>query len=252
MAFGLPRVPGINASAIGTGILGSIQSQFWNYLAEPLTWGIYEQGSDTLAIEVDSVLRLTDENGSDVSTYPIVNGSFASYNKVNRSSDYRITLTKSGNPGQRKSFLDWLAKNKSEPTLFDIVTPETTYKNVTLINFTNRRDVRDGTVTMIMVDCAFQEVRQVPAIYYKEGEGKADTSAAQKPEDTPVKKARYSNPIEYAAKSVKGLFNNLVDTVSGLQDEVLKILNDSISDLQNLPSISEVTDGVSNSTGRGA
>lgn len=205
--IGLPKIPGLQGRAIAVGLLGAAEAALWNYLSTPLTWAIYNAGTNSAAVKFDSIVTGVHSGKAEAPIYPITQGSFITYNKVSRPSEVKLTITKGGNPNERKQFLDWLEKNKGEATLYDIVTPETAYKSVTLVDYTNVRDVRSGTVTMLKVDCTFHEVRQVPAQYYKASEGKANTTNAAKPADTPTKQGRFASALEYIPKNIRGAFD---------------------------------------------
>lgn len=220
MAFGLPNLPGISLGSVRVGVIGAIESLVWKYIAVPLTWGIYEPNSDTPAIEVDTVLSATKTGVSNVSTYPITKGSFSAYNKTNTPDTFQIRIVKSGDAATRKAFIEWLAKQKESATTFDIVTPETTYKNVTLTGIVDSRSVPEGTVTRIIADCTFTEIREVPIEYYKAGDAKADTTEAEQPQDIPVKQTGFAGAIERVATGINAEFNAVVGQVDSVVSSV--------------------------------
>lgn len=236
MAFGLPNIPGFSGEAIRIGTLGQLESLVWNWLTGSLTWGIYTAGTGSEAIQVDSVISASKTASSVVSNYPVTQGSFSSYNKVDRPTEYNLTLYKSGRPDERKKFVDWLIANKSAATLFDIVTPEDTYRNVTLQNFSISRSVRDGTVTSLAVDCTFQEIRQAPVVFYNLEEGKANTENAQNPEDKPTAEGKYTSPIEYVVTSIQQgveFVEEAVDDLQNLVTEAIRDLTDGLMGISN-------------------
>ncbi|MNO44421.1 hypothetical protein D3C76_346640 [compost metagenome] len=163
----IPGIPNLlrNApKAIGITLLGNIASNLWNFLFPGPTWGVFNVGTTTPAIEVSSVVTQDLSAESQVSDYIIQSGSFTSYNKVRLPNIVAITLTKDGNEISRQEMLQWLDINYAATTVFDILSPEFRYPNMTLVAYRLSRSARSGAA-MIYADCLFQEVRERPVAF---------------------------------------------------------------------------------------
>lgn len=163
--FGIPnllRPP--SAGAVVTAILGRAAGAAWNYLFPGPAWGVYTAGTTTPAVDVSSVVALGLRKSSNVSDYKIETGSFVSYNKVETPRIVQIRITREGSELERAVLLNWLETQVKAPTLFDIVMPELRYANMTLIDFAVDRTAT-ASLGMLVVDCGFQEIRQLEAAY---------------------------------------------------------------------------------------
>jgi len=85
-------------------------------------------------------------------------GAFQSFNKVESPFDIRVTLTRGGSSANRTAFLDAILGLKKSLDLYDIVTPDKTYINVNLENYSYRRTSRSGK-TLITAELFFKEIR---------------------------------------------------------------------------------------------
>lgn len=185
MISGLPKLPKLSTKGSVLSILGNVQANLWALLTGGYAWGVFEAGSETPAVDVDSVAEMSFRSESQVSDYRVATGSFATYNKVQVPFELPFILTRGGTQAEREAFLDWLKDNQEKPTLFDIVTPEKVFKNVTLSRFTFERK-SDAGAGMIVAECVFTEVREAPLLYYSTKEKAADTSEAQDAGDKPA------------------------------------------------------------------
>jgi hypothetical protein len=123
-------------------------------------WGIFQGGSSV--IEFDSFLAVEVRDSSRIATYPLEDGAFASFNKVENPFEIRVTITRGGSPANRTAFLDSILGLKKSFDLYEIVTPEKTYLNVNLENFSFRRSSRSGK-TLITAELFFKEIRLMAA-----------------------------------------------------------------------------------------
>lgn len=127
-------------------------------------WGIYATGTGIPAVKVDSVVEMGLKAGSRVATYMIQDGGFVTYDKVKEPIDVSIRITKGYSTTLRSELLTWLEVNREAVTVYDIVTPEKTYIGYTLMNYTYERKA-DSTISLIVADCVFREVRQIEETY---------------------------------------------------------------------------------------
>lgn len=147
-----------------TAILGRVAGALWDFLFPGPVWGIFTAGTVTPAIEVNSVVAFGSRKSSNVSDYKLETGSFTSYNKVETSRTTAVRITKEGNSLERATLLNWLETNVKAPTLYDLVMPELRYANMTLIEYSVDRNAT-SSVGMLVVDCVFQEIRELTPVY---------------------------------------------------------------------------------------
>lgn len=170
----LPRLPG-GGSVLGiAGAVGAVLL-LRNRQAEitPSKWLIQDSTGRAL-LEPDSVIGFDYRGESKISTFPVENGGFASYNKITSPFDVRIAMTCSGHgPMKRDAFLAKLTELKDALTLLTITTPDAVYKSLNLVQFDYRRTSRSG-VSLLSVDAGFTEVRET---------GKATYSNVNRPDD---------------------------------------------------------------------
>jgi hypothetical protein len=162
--FGIPNLLRKAPKAIALTLLGNAVNFVVDFLFPAPTWGVYLAGSTTPAVAVSSVTELDIGGESKVSNYPLENGTFATYNKVIMPNMFSIRLTRDGSEDERGVFLNWLQVNAGTLDLFDILCPENAYSDATLVSYRVSRSSQSGAA-MIIADCIFQEVRQIPALY---------------------------------------------------------------------------------------
>lgn len=162
--FGIPNLLRKAPKAIALTLLGNLANAIVDFLFPAPTWGVYLPGTTTPAVAVSSVTELNIAGESIVSDYPIETGSFNTYNKIAMPNVFAIRLTRDGSEAERKEFLQWLELNVILLDLYDILCPENTYTKATLKSYRVSRSGTSGA-GMIIADCIFQEVREIPAVY---------------------------------------------------------------------------------------
>jgi hypothetical protein len=119
-------------------------------------WGIFLNGESVVA--ADSVVSFDYKQDWTLSDFPIENGGFASYDKVQLPFDARITFSAGGSVANRQAFLDSIAAIAGTFDLYDVVTPEEVYQSVNIIHYDYRRTSNNG-VGLIVVNIFMNEVR---------------------------------------------------------------------------------------------
>lgn len=162
----LPIVPGIPpllsaaalsiANATNTVVLLAADAAIVARLLEPSKWGIYLNGQPIA--QADAVKSLEYKQDSKVSDYPQEQGAFQSYNKVASPYDARVQLVKGGTELDRAQFLAAIDAAAASLDLYDIATPERTYKNANVQRISYERKAHDGS-GLITVEIALIEVR---------------------------------------------------------------------------------------------
>jgi len=169
------------------------------FLAKPL-WGIFSdtppqvntptddlptvtvRSSSTPVVVPDSIREFNFKNAWDVSDYPVQQGSFASYNKVNNPFEIQVRLTKGGTLRDRTTFLNQIAAIAGTTDRYKIVTPEKTYLSCNVTRWEVARREAQGAYFLTEVDVFFREIRFVTAEYTSTG---ANTAAAIDPAALP-------------------------------------------------------------------
>lgn len=149
-------------------------------------WGIYVAGTQNVGVYVSSVVEMEMNLESMASDYILEDGSFTSYNKVLRPGMFSVILTQDGLESQKAELLQWCEDNVERTELYDVVCPEKTWLNATLIHARNRRSADSGA-SMVTVECLFQQIREKPAQY-------TNTKTAD-PENEQVGQTVRVNPI---------------------------------------------------------
>lgn len=144
--------------------------------AEPTKWGVFNAKGEKIA-GYDSFNATRYRNSSEISKYPIEQGGFAAYNKVETPFDVMVTLVCGGTEADRSSFLANLEAARKSLQLYTVLMPEFTFR---LVNFTGIdyiRTSRDGA-NMIIANLTGEEVRQKAAAAFSETKAPegADTS----------------------------------------------------------------------------
>lgn len=164
---GIPGYPVLKSGKIPapiTSVLSSAIGSLWSALFPGEKWGIYEPGTETPILEVDSVVELGVNGSAEVSSYKIETGSFASYNKVRNPTAILLRVTKEGQAITRSSIVNWLELNVASASMFDVVMPEKRYANYTVVDYRILRNSSSGA-GLIVADIAVQEVREAVATY---------------------------------------------------------------------------------------
>lgn len=184
----LPGVPQLLRSPVFPASPGPVLSaaaaigSLWRAFFGQSKWGVYKQipptqpdesGVETVTVvgelrpvvEADSVLDFGYRNEVDIPDFPIQDGSFANYNRVNLPYEASVRLSKGGSEGDRRNFLNQIDAIMNTTELFQIITPERTYENVNPIRFEMIRRGAGGAFFLTEVDLYFREIRTVTQQY---------------------------------------------------------------------------------------
>lgn len=150
MSDGLP--PGIS-EAINVVLLSS---DTFIFPSQPgvQQWGIFRDGFPVVV--ADSVLALDYRKDSTILSYPVENGGFESYNKVQNSYQAVVRFSTGGTKEDRQNLLDSIRAISDDLNLYDVVSPEVTYSNANVIMQDYRRSETSG---YIQIDVRVEEVR---------------------------------------------------------------------------------------------
>lgn len=159
----VPNVPGVPAVFRSATVPtpGALLNMALGGIAEAMfgkvVWGVFDK-DDNEALSPDSFLDIDYKNESRVSNYPMEAGAFAAYNKVGTPYDCRVKMAIGGDKDSRAAFLSKVESMVGSIDLFTVVTPEATYTNAALQNYSYRRESKNGA-TMLIVELWFIQVR---------------------------------------------------------------------------------------------
>lgn len=118
-------------------------------------WGIYLDGEPV--VDADNYVSFDLKQDFPVSDYPVEDGGFQSYDKVQLPTDIRLRVSCGGSVSKRQAFLSSIKDIVNTTDLYDILTPEEIYVGY---NVTHRDFKRGaGNVGLIAVDIWFTEIR---------------------------------------------------------------------------------------------
>jgi hypothetical protein len=91
----IPRSPSLTPDEITTLGVDAIVSSLWQATQAPPQWGIYDAKGKQI-VNPDSVVDFSNRNEWQVSSYPVQQGTFATYNKVQVPFECMVRMTKGG------------------------------------------------------------------------------------------------------------------------------------------------------------
>lgn len=195
----IPQYPGVpqlmrpvsaaiaSSPALSIGI-GSAENLLITALQQAPKWGIFDSDGNQLGINPNSqsvlqaitgtlLSQLTGNNPAVLSTFefsymrearvadfPIEEGGFASYNKVQIPANPTITLVLDGSENDRTTFLEAMESAAVSTDLYNVVTPEYVYVGYNIERYSYQRRSSRG-VTLLMVEVSLKEIRQVSATF---------------------------------------------------------------------------------------
>ena len=138
-------------------------------------WGIYDSDGKLIGQASDGTSATISDAGpstytfdyrkeTTISDFPLEEGSFAAYNKVERPGSPTVNLIVSGSEDQRTAFLDAVDSACTSTDLYSVVTPEFTYPNFSVESYSYSRSNEKGA-NMILVEIVLKEIRTVSAAY---------------------------------------------------------------------------------------
>lgn len=159
----VPNVPGVPPLFRGVGGLPPAQqapadidtSSNFGVSNNP-QWGIFKDGQAVVTAE--SVIRVEYRQEWSVSDYPLEQGAFESYNKVNTPFEGKVRFATGESEDARTSLLQSIAAIAGDLNLYDLVTPEQTYQSVNIIHYDYNRQ-SDRGVGLLQIDVGVLEVR---------------------------------------------------------------------------------------------
>lgn len=153
---GVPSVPRSGQAVVGDIVLLTADAKIAMQQGQSPKWGIFLNGVN--ALNPDSIVGFEYKDESKVASFPIENGGFASYDKVDVPWDIRVEMTKGGTLASRSQFLKTLKAAKQSLNLYTVVTPEISIPSGNITHFDYRRTEKSG-VTLMTFSVWLQEIR---------------------------------------------------------------------------------------------
>jgi hypothetical protein len=130
-----------------------------------------------------------------VSTYPVEQGGFQSYDKVQLPFDVKMRVAAGGSQSNRQALLDTITSIANSITLYDVYTPEEFYANCSVTHVDYKRTAQNG-VGLILADIWLMEIRNTstttygntstPAIAGQQNSGSVGTTSPTSSQETGV------------------------------------------------------------------
>lgn len=111
-------------------------------------------------VNFTSFLELDVQNQGKVLSYPVEQGSFASYNKAEEAADLLVKLGSQGLPYKHEVIISTLKKFQREAVKLSVISPFNFWPSMTLESFSHSHK-REAGATMLVVDLRLIEVREV-------------------------------------------------------------------------------------------
>jgi hypothetical protein len=192
LVAGVPTVVRSATSTISNPTLSLISGAIWQAVQTESQWGIFDSNGNALvdtglsgasgiilsSIGMQPILSTVGvQYGKEtrVSDFPIEQGSFATYNKVELPAEPTVTLSFDGTEDKRANFLNVLDAACKSTGLYSVVTPEVKYINYTITRYSYQRYASHGA-TLLIVDIALKEVRQVTPKFTSTQNAKSDNA----------------------------------------------------------------------------
>lgn len=185
----VPDVPGVPAvprspsvQTVQSAAAALVQNAIWSVLQNGSQWGIYDSNGRPLgdpsklsgvakgairSTGVGATLSTNTVNyrkSMQTSDFPVQEGGFASYNKVEKPAAPIVSLCFSGSESERATFLSSIEAATKSTDLYSVTTPEVTYINYSIEEYSYERTQSRGA-TLLRVDIYLKEIRQVSATY---------------------------------------------------------------------------------------
>lgn len=235
----LPGVPSLPRSPkfpplVRTG-LGLVQGMLWRVFQVQTRWGIFDSKGKPLgdpakftglvgnALDAAGLGSTLSTNSVDyskdtrVSDFPIEQGSFASYNKVETPASPIVTLCLTGSENNRRTFLDAIDKATKSTDLYSVVTPEVTYIDYSIERYNYSRRSSKGA-TLLIVEITLKEIRQVSSQYTQSNGGQVDA-----PKDAGATPTADNGKVQAKAPDTSTL-KAIANKLPGLADKATSML----------------------------
>jgi len=192
MVAGVPIIPRNSLSTVSNPVVSLLTGAIWQAVQTDGQWGIFDSDGKSLvdtglsgasgivlsSLGMQPILSTVGvQYGKEtrVSDFPVEQGSFASYNKVETPAEPTVTMSFDGSEDKRANFLNVLDAACKSTALYSVVTPEVKYIGYTITRYSYQRYASHGA-TLLIVDIALREIRQVSAKFTSTENAKSDNA----------------------------------------------------------------------------
>lgn len=158
----VPFAPGVpplarNPLAVATtvGLLVADAISFFAGFLGP-QWGIFQDGLPVVL--ADNVVSLDYKKDWEIANYPMEQGAFQSYDKVENPFEARVRFSTGGTRIDRQVLLSSITAIAGNTELYDVYTPEAIYPSVNIAHYDYRRTAVSG-VGLLTIDVWVHQVR---------------------------------------------------------------------------------------------
>ena len=154
-------VPAVNRNATnpGTDTQGQLTADAITVTASAKDqWGLYRASDNTKALSPDSVSSVGYGAEYRIADYPLQDGKFETYDKVQLPFEANLVVTKGGSVADRREFLRALDDLRADTEIYNVVTPEWTHLGVNIARVTIDRSREQGA-NLITADILLREIR---------------------------------------------------------------------------------------------
>ncbi len=194
--FNLPGVPALSSYLPTPAIpfLADAAVSLIGALYKPI-WGIFYRGIPVLL--PDNYISVDVRMDFDLPTYPVEEGAFQSYNKVQLPPEVRVRVSAGGTLANRALFQQEVALQMNTTLLYDVVTPEKVYLNYNFHHMDIKRSANNG-VGLLTFDLWLQNIGNSVTTTF---------SATQQPGDAAAEGAGNVQALPPASQIVSNLQN---------------------------------------------
>jgi hypothetical protein len=185
---GLPALPG-DVVVDELELLVGDALAFLGFSSGP-QWGLFLGGE--VAVTADNVASFEFRQDMRLSNFPVEEGSFATYNKVQLPYDVRLQFSTGGSAADRQALIDSVDAVIASVDLFDAVTPEKVYESINPTHQSIRRTSRNG-VGMVVIDVYCEEVRVTAAQQFASSQSGTGSQLGVKDPQSPSASPQVSN-----------------------------------------------------------
>ena len=215
----IPLVPGVPslsavATGLGAGPILAIANELGFDFGVP-QWGIFDKSGNPV-LTGDCVAELGYRRDYQISDYPVEDGGFASYNKVQRPAQFTVAFMVGGADSDRATFLNKAEAIAASLTLYSVATPEVAYPSVNVTGITYRRTSSHGA-TLMCVELSCEEVRIAVAAKFT-NTAQPSGAAAENGGTAPTTSASDSQFISSTNQSTATTSASSNSAVSGIQN----------------------------------
>lgn len=166
----LPRLPGFILAVIQP-LFSDVLGGFGNVVTPQ--WGIFKDGDPIVIAE--SVQRVEYRQDWDLVEYPLEQGAFESYNKVNTPFSAKVRFATGGNESDRQLLLQSIENIAGDLNLYDVVTPERIYTSTNINHYDYSRTSANG-LGLLQIDVWVSEVRLNATAQFSNTQSDSSTS----------------------------------------------------------------------------